>query len=200
MLYKRKTQYFIYKLVCDDCDFIYVGSTKSITDRKYQHKQNSKTSEYKVYRMIREYGGWENWRMVIIEECDESIETKRQAEIREEKFRLELQASMNSKRAYRSEEQRKACAKEYEKTEERIAYKKVYRKEYKKTEQCIAYNKAYRKEYEKSEQRIAYNQRPEVKERRNALARERYRLKKESISSSDQHSDTSHLSEDKQEI
>ncbi len=175
MLYKRKTQYFIYKLVCDDCDFIYVGSTRSITDRKYQHKKNSKTSEYKVYRIIREYGGWENWRMVIIEECDESIETKRQAEIREEKFRLELQASMNSKRAYLSEEEHRAVKKEHNKEYNSTPEGKAYKKEYEKTEQCKAYRKAYKKEY---------NQRPEVKERRNARDRERYRLKKESMSSS----------------
>ena len=168
------TQYFIYKLVCDDCDFIYVGSTRSIKDRKRQHKSRSKTSEMKVYRMIRENGGWENWRMVILEECDETIETKRQAEMREETFRLELKADLNSKRAYRSEDDIKADKKEHNKEYNSTPERKAYNKEYRSTPQRKAYNKEYMKEYIKE-----YQQRPEVKERRNAQARERRRLKKE---------------------
>ena len=156
------TQYFIYKLACDNCDFIYVGSTRSIKDRKYQHKRDSETSEIKVYRMIREYGGWENWRMVILEECDETIQTRRQAEMQEEVFRLQLKADLNSQRAYLSEEDRKADNKKYNSTPEH----KANDKERKSTPEY----KAYMKEYD---------QRPEVKERRNFLARERRRLKKE---------------------
>ena len=191
------TQYFIYKLACDNCDFIYVGSTKSIKDRKYQHRQQSKTSEIKVYRMIREYGGWENWRMVILEECDENV-TRRQAKMREETFRLQLKADLNTNRAYTSEEDRKA----YDKERNQLPERKAYDKERNQRPE----RKACRKEFMK-----AYQQRPEVKERRNAQARERNRLKKEAqneytpssptfTSSSDQHSDISHLSLDKLEI
>ena len=213
------TQYFIYKLACDDCDFIYVGSTRSIKDRKRAHKNKSKTSETKIYQMIREYGGWENWRMVILEECDENVETKRQAEMREETFRLQLNADLNSRRAYRSEEVNQANDKERKSTPEYKAYIKEYLKEYNQRPE----NKAHRKEYDKErkstleykEYRKEYEQRPEVKERINAQRRERYRLKKEAkqkaseeytpssptfTSSSDQHSDISHLSLDKLEI
>jgi len=239
------TQYFIYKLACDDCDFIYVGSTRSIKDRKRAHKNKSKTSETKIYQMIREYGGWENWRMVILEECDENVETKRQAEMREETFRLQLNADLNSRRAYRSEEVNQANDKERKSTPEYKAYIKEYLKEYNQRPENKAHrkeyeqrpenkarkkeyeqrpeNKAHRKEYDKErkstleykEYRKEYEQRPEVKERINAQRRERYRLKKEAkqkaseeytpssptfTSSSDQHSDISHLSLDKLEI
>ena len=69
--------YYIYKICCDDCpDFVYVGSTKSFRHRKYQHKcccnkENSAKYNRKLYTTIRENGGWDNWRMVIIEECKE---------------------------------------------------------------------------------------------------------------------------------
>ena len=190
------TQYFIYKLACDNCDFIYVGSTKSIKDRKYQHKRDSETSELKVYRMIREYGGWENWRMVILEECDENVETRRQAEMREEVFRLKLKADLNSQRAYRSEEDRKEYQKEYDKERNQRPERKEYEKEYAQRPERKAYMKEYDKERNQRPERKEYdkerNQRPEykeyqkeyaqraaVKEHKNAQARERRRLKKE---------------------
>lgn len=101
--------YYIYKLCCDDCDDFYVGSTKSIKDRKYAHKSvcnhpNNKDYNQKMYVIIRENGGWDNWRMVCLEECDETV-TKRQAEMKEEEYRLELKATMNSKCAYRTQAQ-----------------------------------------------------------------------------------------------
>tara|TARA_A100001015_G_scaffold286616_1_gene355520 strand:+ start:732 stop:1370 length:639 start_codon:yes stop_codon:yes gene_type:complete len=61
----------------------------------------------KVYKTINEHGGWNNWRMICIEECDETILTKRQAEQKEEEWRVKLNAQLNSQRAYISEEQRK---------------------------------------------------------------------------------------------
>tara|TARA_X000001036_G_C20435088_1_gene706893 strand:+ start:277 stop:810 length:534 start_codon:yes stop_codon:yes gene_type:complete len=107
--------YFIYKLVCDDCDDFYVGSTKSIKDRKYKHKHKAKKDPSKKYQIIRDNGGWENWRMVVLEECDESIKTKLQAEMREETFRLELKATMNTKRARRTDEVQKQLKSECDK-------------------------------------------------------------------------------------
>ena len=103
------SQYYIYKLVCDDCDDLYVGSTKSIKDRKYKHKsscnnENDKAYHYKLYTIIRENGGWDHWRMVCIEECDENTKTKTQARMREEYYRSNLTANMNSKRSFRSDE------------------------------------------------------------------------------------------------
>ena len=163
------TQYFIYKLACDNCDFIYVGSTKSIKDRKYQHKRDSETSELKVYRMIREYGGWENWRMVILEECDENV-TRRQAEMQEEVFRLQLKADLNSKRAYRSEEDRKAERKEYDKERNQRPERKEYNKEYLKRPERKACKKEYNKEY---------NSTPENKTAKKEYNKEYRRLKKE---------------------
>jgi len=189
--------YCIYKLVCDDCDYIYVGSTKSFVHRKSKHKNASKTHKSKVYQMIREYGGWDNWRMVLVEDCDDTIQTKRQAEMREEEFRLKLKATLNKKRAFRTEEEKKEYHKEYNKE-----YKKDHRetsREYDKRRNQTLHRKEYNKEYKK-EYNKEYANRPEVRERRNFLARERHRKKKEELISSDQHSDTSLPCEDSEEI
>ena len=45
---------------------VYVGSTTNFTVRKNNHKYSCKKSCYKVYKFIRDNGGWENWNMVII--------------------------------------------------------------------------------------------------------------------------------------
>jgi hypothetical protein len=96
--------YHIYKICCDDCpEFVYVGHTKAFRQRKRQHKidcynENSKKYNEKIYTTIRENGGWDNWRMVIVEECGEITFTE--ARIKEEEYRVKLNANMNSHRCY----------------------------------------------------------------------------------------------------
>ena len=103
------SKYIIYKIYSEDCDYIYVGSTKNFTRRKHNHKasfnDNVKCNR-KLYKTINEYGGWDNWKMISIEECDETIKSRRQAEQKEEEWRVKLNAQLNSQRAYISEEQR----------------------------------------------------------------------------------------------
>jgi hypothetical protein len=100
--------YCIYKICCDDCpDYIYVGSTKSLIKRKYDHKHSSKVRNQKLYTTIRENGGWDNWRMIVLEECDETIDTKRKAEIKEEEYRVKLNANLNERPSYLSKESKK---------------------------------------------------------------------------------------------
>ena len=90
--------YTIYKLCCDDTDKIYIGSTRNRKERVRKHRDDSKVKDSLINRTIREFGGWDNWRMVDLEEytCD----TKRQAEKREEEWRVELKADLNSQRCY----------------------------------------------------------------------------------------------------
>jgi hypothetical protein len=64
-----------YKIVCLDSSITdcYNGSTCSFKDRKGVHKKrctnpNDKYYNLKVYRFIRENGGWDNWSMVQLEE------------------------------------------------------------------------------------------------------------------------------------
>jgi hypothetical protein len=117
--------YYIYKICCDDCpDFVYVGSTKAFRERKAQHKmdcnnENRKGYNRKLYNTIRDNGGWENWRMVIIEECGDITFT--QARIREEEHRVKLNANLNSQKC---QSDNKEYKKEwYEKNKEEILEK-----------------------------------------------------------------------------
>ena len=111
--------YYIYKICCDDCpEFVYVGSTKSFRQRKNQHKkgcnnENDKSYNRKLYVNIRENGGWDKWRMVVLEDLGEVSFT--QARIKEEEHRVKLNANLNSQKCYLTEEERKEERKEYKK-------------------------------------------------------------------------------------
>jgi hypothetical protein len=97
----------IYRISCNDLpEFIYIGSTTEFTKRKYQHKCSSKSSEIKLYTTIRENGGWDNWRMIVVEQyldCKNKIEQK----IREQKWIDDLNANLNMVNAFITEEQAK---------------------------------------------------------------------------------------------
>ena len=75
----------IYKLVCNDLLItdLYVGHTTDFTNRKKSHKGCSLNANYtgyncKVYKMIREKGGWNNWSMIEIEKypCNDDNEAR----------------------------------------------------------------------------------------------------------------------------
>ena len=129
--------------MCDDFpEFIYVGSTCNMINRKYHHKTQSKTKITKLYTTIRENGDWDNWRMVLVEELGDV--SKNEAVIREEHYRVEFQANLNSNRCHRTEEQIKEQHKEYrEANKEKI---KEQHKEYREgnKEQHKEYLKEYR--------------------------------------------------------
>ena len=122
----------IYKIQHNDNESLcYIGSTCNFKCRKNQHKtvcmnENDKGHNYKLYQMIRENGGWDSFKCVVIEEYP--CETKRQLNIREEEYRVNFNANMNSQKAFRD-------IKEYE---------KQYRKENK--DKIKEYNKQYRME------------------------------------------------------
>ena len=114
--------YIFYKIVCDDLpEFIYVGSTSDYDVRKRNHKNNINNENYnfKIYNTIRENGGWENWKMIQIHQ-EENI-NKTQAKAIEEEYRLNLNANLNERRAFRSLEVKKElaaiCNKNYQQSE-----------------------------------------------------------------------------------
>ena len=96
----------IYKIVCNDPEVkdLYVGSTTNFVKRKYRHKSSSNNpnnpkNNLKIYKIIRQNGGWDNWKMLLVEKypcC-----SKREAEAREEEIRIQLQATMNTYRCFR---------------------------------------------------------------------------------------------------
>jgi hypothetical protein len=110
------TNTVIYKIVCNDLTVtdLYVGHTTDFTKRKNAHKTdcnnvNGKHYNLKVYKMIRDNGGWTNWTMVEIEkyECNDSNEAKAR-----ERYYLELlNAQLNSSVPGRSRKQYKEANK-----------------------------------------------------------------------------------------
>ena len=126
----------IYKIEhIDKPELLYVGSTTDFTKRKYHHKnncknENAKRHNLKLYRMIRENQGFESFKMMII--CEFPCNSKTELVIEEEKHRKELQATLNSVKAYCTSEETKMWHQEYSKEYRKNNNEKVkdYNKEY----------------------------------------------------------------------
>ena len=119
--------YSIYKIFCKDSDVkdIYVGSTTRIKDRIKTHKTtltnpNNPHSKYKLYTVIKENGGWDNWIITEIESYP--CETQNEILIRERFWIENLNADLNKKIPSRTKKEYTEINKE--KTKE---YKKKYR-------------------------------------------------------------------------
>jgi len=72
---------YIYKLIKKDAlndDMVYIGSTENINVRMSRHKINcnnikSHKYNYKVYKYIRDNGGWNEWTHEIIDEVEVAL-------------------------------------------------------------------------------------------------------------------------------
>jgi len=116
---KAINNYTFYKIVCLDnsCDLCYVGSTANFNKRRNRHKsdcynQNSRSYNIKIYKIIRENGGWDNFKMIEIGRAEQL--TKRQAEQIEDEYRIELKANVNMRRCYLTKEQKQEYKQEYQ--------------------------------------------------------------------------------------
>ena len=91
----------IYKICCKDinlCPDFYIGRTQNLFTRFGVHISYSKNSELKLYKKIRETGGWVNWTMVKIATglCADRFEAKQI----EQYFCNLLNPTLNSIRAH----------------------------------------------------------------------------------------------------
>ena len=60
----------IYKIYREgDEDNYYIGSTNNFNKRKTCHKAKCKTRTHKLYNYINENGGWDNFKMEVLEYC-----------------------------------------------------------------------------------------------------------------------------------
>lgn len=88
----------IYKIYCIDntISHVYVGHTTNFIKRKYQHKNcsNNLNNKLKIYEIIRQNGGWNNWDMVEIAKYN--CKNKTEARIKEQYHFEELKATLNS--------------------------------------------------------------------------------------------------------
>ena len=98
--------YTIYKIqIIEKPEFIYIGSTKNFTRRKTEHKftANANRDNKLLYKTINDNGGWVNCDMIPIEKI--TVESIIDARIREEHWRRELNANLNSQQCFTTEQE-----------------------------------------------------------------------------------------------
>jgi len=142
------SEVFIYQLVHKwrtDIEYNYVGHTFNIIKRRYSHKSSCNNSNdviynLKIYQIIRDNGGWDEWEMKIIHRC--YVKDKIEARMIEQKFINELNANMNAIKSYTSDEEKKGYNQQYyQKNMEQI--KQYYQEN---NEQIKQYNQQYYQE------------------------------------------------------
>ena len=108
----------IYKIECNDPSITecYYGSTINFRNRKNQHKTdccNDKGKAYnrKVYKFIRDNGGWDNWCMVLVEYYP--CKTKLELERHERTFVINNVGGLNKNSPALSIEEKKEYGKHY---------------------------------------------------------------------------------------
>lgn len=124
----------MYKIVCNDLSVadIYVGHTTDFAKRKYSHKTRcnnleDKRHHLKVYKYIRDNGGWDNFTMIEIEKypCKDGNEARAR-----ERYWLEALAS-NLNVSIPNRTRQETLHAHYEKNKEKIIYyNTVIRKDY----------------------------------------------------------------------
>ena len=174
----EKLNYSFYKWIHiskDLEDLCYVGSTANITRRKQEHKcccnnPNHKQHNKLLYEKMREYGGFENFKMVILGTAEQI--TKREAQAIEEQYRVAERATLNKYRCYIADEQkieRKIeCDNKYRQNhKERIAERrKQYDQEHKeeKAEYSVQYRQDHKEEIAERNKQYRQNHKEKIAE------------------------------------
>jgi hypothetical protein len=142
------TEYIFYKISCIDknIDYTYIGSTQNFRRRKNQHKSNCTIEACKpynilLYKTIREYGGWDNWRMVPIGKG--IFEKKLDALIEEQKYINDNNTTLNVARAFNTKKDYDDYRKQYKETHKEVIKTKMSEKSTCECGGCYIYgNKA----------------------------------------------------------
>jgi len=184
----------IYKICCKNENILdcYIGHTTNLKSRKAEHKYNcntetAKSYSIKLYKFIRDNGGWNDWDIIKIE--DYPCDNKKQAVSRENYWCFELKSTLNSIMPILNIENQdnynkkiseinklKTIEKRQQQREERIKYLEDNK------EQILQHQKEKRKEYtNKKREKIneytrEYNQK--TKERRAELSKIYYENRK----------------------
>jgi hypothetical protein len=107
----------IYKIQHRDNDeLLYVGSTTDFTRRKYNHKSmcnnaNSRYYNMKIYKMIRDNGGFDCFNIVVIKQFP--CNNKQESFMEEDKIMRQMKSNMNTIRAFNTPEDTKEKTKQY---------------------------------------------------------------------------------------
>jgi hypothetical protein len=140
------SNYYFYKIVCNNTNVkdCYVGATANFSVRQANHKIscnncNHPRYNYKLYKIIRQHGGWDNWTMVLIEKanCADGLEARK----RERELYEQLSINMNNNTPSRTPNEYAKFY--YENNKEKVKLNLLkYRENHK--EAYNAYQKAYR--------------------------------------------------------
>ena len=158
--------YVMYKIYPKNINlnYCYIGHTKNFNFRKGQHKlpcfdTTHNKSHLKLYEVIRQNGGWDEWEMIEIEKFNGK--TKLEARMREQELMKEHKANLNMLNAYITEDERatnkKAITEKYrEENKELIRQQeKKYKEDHKDiiTEQMKKYREENKEKiYEKTKE------------------------------------------------
>ena len=170
----------IYKIQhIDKEDLLYVGSTTDFTQRKTQHKHKCKSGTAKLYQMIRDNGGWNEFNMVVIKKF--CCENGQEAKAEEDRIIRQMKCNMNMRRAYTTNEEKREYVKQQ--------MKEYYERNKEKIKQYLENNKEHikqqRKEYQENNKEQIKQQKKEYyeqnKERLNEQSKQYYEKNKEQI-------------------
>jgi len=97
----------IYKISCKDENITdcYIGSTINKSVRKATHKyscnnENDKCYNFKVYKFIRDNGGFDNWKFIILQELET---TDKNVMLKKERYYYDLNnATLNTQKPNRT--------------------------------------------------------------------------------------------------
>lgn len=102
-------KYVIYNIKHNELPLVYIGSTRDLAKRiKVHNIDYLKYPESKVYKTIRDNGGWEAFTFNVLEEIE--CDCKNDALMIEEKYRSDT-ANMNTNRCFLTEDERKLAIK-----------------------------------------------------------------------------------------
>jgi len=177
----------VYKIYFDDCDDIYIGSTKTTLSRRMaQHRVAVRRgSTYRVHNFIRSKNMDFNY--ILVRSC--FVFNKDQQRLFEQTVISEMNPNLNQRRAHTTEEQARERNKEYNQNNKESI--KEYKKEYdnnNKEKQKEYYNKnkeqikEKHKEYQKENKEQIKEYRKNNKESIKKSQKEYQKENKESIS------------------
>ena len=184
----------IYKLCCNNINItdIYIGSTVCFKERKRCHKKicndpNYKNYNLKVYKFIRDNGGWNNWSMVLVVKipCNSKLELSQH----ERKYYEELNATLNNNYPGRTKKEWGEKNKEYMKIknkewrEKNKDILKIKAKEHYEKNKDIIINKV-KKYYETNKEHLKIKHKERYEKNKDIIinnAKEYYKKNKEHI-------------------
>jgi hypothetical protein len=167
----EKLNYTFYKFIHiskDLSELCYVGSTANMVSRRANHKSNCNNANSKLhntllYRTMRENGGFNNFKMIILGTAEQV--TKREAQAIEEEYRIKEKANLNSFRCYTTEEQKAEQLTECDKKYRQNNKAKItqYRQEHK--DETKQYYQDHKKEFTEKARQYYQEHKAEIAEK-----------------------------------